>query len=117
MSNVRRKLLDQHSCRQTEHLLRDAGMSHQEGLRCVYCSTCVNYVCADDIRDYLTTHAMPCVRRVLFRGGCMSAGNSTQLTLPADPLQKGKVAIDGSISVTDQNQALVASVELQLALE
>ena len=79
--------------------------------------SCVNHVCADDIRDYLTTHAMLCVWRVQLRREYMSAGNSTQLTLPADPLQKGKVSIDGSISVTDQNQALVASVELQLALE
>lgn len=43
--------------------------------------------------------------------------NSTKLTLPADPLKSGKVSIDGSISVTDSNQQLVASVQLDLAIE
>ena len=38
--------------------------------------------------------------------------NSTTITLPKDPLQKGKVSLDGTISVIDQKQAVVANIVL-----
>ena len=45
---------------------------------------------------------------------CVLTGtlNSTTLTLPKDPLQKGKVSLDGTISVIDQKQAVVANIVL-----
>lgn len=43
--------------------------------------------------------------------------NSTKLTLPADPLKSGKVSIEGTVSVTDAQSKLVASIQLDLAIE
>ena len=43
--------------------------------------------------------------------------NSTTITLPKDPLQKGKVSLDGTISITDQKQATVASIQVQITIE
>ena len=55
-------------------------------------------------------HAWLCV---VVRAG----GNSTAVTLPADPLKSGKVSIKGTISVTDQSKANVASIMLDLTVE
>ena len=45
---------------------------------------------------------------------CYTTGalNSTTISLPKDPLQKGKVSLDGTISIIDQKQAVVANIVL-----
>lgn len=50
---------------------------------------------------------------------CYTTGalNSTTISLPKDPLQKGKVSLDGTISITDQKQATVASIQVQVTIE
>lgn len=60
--------------------------------------------------------------RALCTRGCAwlcvrAGGNSTAVTLPADPLKSGKVSIKGTISVTDQSKANVASIMLDLTVE